>query len=338
MNIYNMTFPALEAYFSERGENKAKAKIIYNALYKKRTSDFELSPRVTEMLQHDFTFESIKIIEKSSCPNAVKLLFGLHDNNAIEAVLMRHDYGNALCISTQVGCNMSCAFCQSGQRDAAPKTARGAGNKIRDLFAYEMVLQLLEAEKNLGEKISRVTLMGIGEPLDNLENVMDFINIIGHPHGLDIAPRHITISTCGLPKLDELSEISCNLAISLHAPNDEIRSRIMPVNSAYSIEKIIAFSRTRKKKTTLEYIMLSGVNDSDDCAHELADLVRGINCYVNLIPYNETSLSFARSSAERIKSFYSILIQSGIRAVVRKEFGGELKAACGQLRAERNKT
>jgi len=327
MNIYNMTFSALEDYFTERGENKAKAKLVYNYIYRKTG---ELSPKVAQMLETDFAFDagasgaSIEIIEKNECADAVKLLFKLHDNNTVEAVLMKHDYGNALCVSTQVGCNMNCAFCQSG-----------AMKKARDLLPFEMVLQLLEAEKFLDEKISRVTLMGIGEPLDNFENVMDFIDIIGHRHGLAIAPRHITISTCGLPRLNEISEIPCNLAISLHAPNDEIRSRIMPVNSAYNIERIIDFAKTRKKKTTLEYIMLSGVNDSDENAHELAELVRGINCYVNLIPYNETSLDFKRSGADRLKSFYSILIQSGIRATVRREFGGEIKAACGQLSAMR---
>jgi 23S rRNA (adenine2503-C2)-methyltransferase len=327
MSIYNLTFPALEAYFSELGETRAKAKIVYNYLYKKRG---ELSVKIRGILTRSFDFAGIKIIEKSSCPNAVKLLFELHDKNTIEAVIMRHDYGSALCISTQVGCNMGCAFCASSTT-----------KKARDLQPFEMILQLLEAEKHLGERIKRVTLMGIGEPLDNFENVMDFIQIIGHPHGLGIAPRHITISTCGLPRLDELHDISCNIAISLHAPNDEIRSRIMPVNSAYSIEKILNFTKSRKKKTTLEYIMLDGVNDSDDCAHELAELVRGTNCYVNLIPYNKISGThkcvpcFARSSAERIASFYSILIQNKIRAVVRKEFGGDIKAACGQLRAFR---
>jgi 23S rRNA (adenine2503-C2)-methyltransferase len=323
MNIYNMTFPALEAYFSERGENKAKAKIIYNYIYKKIGA---LSSRVNDMLKADFVFDGIKIAERNDCEDAVKFLFQLADNNTVEAVLMRHDYGNALCISTQAGCNMSCAFCQSGQH-----------KKVRDLHVFEMVSQLLKAEEITGESIRRVTLMGIGEPLDNFENVMDFISIIGHRHGLSVAPRHITISTCGLPRLEELHEIPCNLAISLHAPDNKLRSRLMPVNNAYNIEKIISFIKSRKKKTTLEYVMLDGVNDSDAHAHELAELIRGINCYVNLIPYNETDSlkNFARSSAERIASFYSILIQNKIRAVVRKEFGAELKAACGQLRTFR---
>jgi 23S rRNA (adenine2503-C2)-methyltransferase len=326
VNIYNLTFPALEAYFSEHGENRAKARLVYNSLYKKVGT---LSGRVSRMLEADFEFNSISVIEAQSCTDATKFLFGLHDGNTVEAVLMRHDYGNALCVSTQVGCDMGCAFCQSGQC--------GTANKTRDLLVYEMVSQLLEAEKSLGESIRRVTLMGIGEPLDNYENVLDFISIIGHPHGLGIAPRHITISTCGLPRLDKLTDASFNIAISLHAPNDELRSRLMPVNKAYNIERIIEFTKSRKKKTTLEYVMLGGINDSDKHAYELAELVRDTNCYVNLIPYNETDSSegFARSGAERVASFYSILIQNKIRAVVRKEFGAELKAACGQLRTFR---
>ncbi|MDR2531576.1 MAG: 23S rRNA (adenine(2503)-C(2))-methyltransferase RlmN [Oscillospiraceae bacterium] len=325
MNIFNMTFPALEDYFTERGENKAKAKIVYNHIYRQVG---ELSENVNKMLKADFDFGNVEILKTSSCLDAVKFLFGLEDDSTVEAVLMRHDYGNALCVSTQVGCNMDCAFCQSG-----------VNKKTRGLHSFEMVLQLLKAEESTGEKISRVTLMGIGEPLDNFDNVMDFISIIGHKHGLALAPRHITISTCGLPKLDELYNISCNLAISLHAPNNSIRSRLMPVNKVYDVERIINFTReyskVKNKKITLEYVMLAGINDSDECAYELVVLIRGINCYVNLIPYNETSLDFKRSSSDRIKSFYSILIQSGIRATVRREFGGELKAACGQLSSER---
>jgi 23S rRNA (adenine2503-C2)-methyltransferase len=320
MNIFNMTFPALENYFAERGENKAKAKIVYNYLYKERG---EISGRIFDMLEEDFEFDGMEALDMKGCSDALKILFGLFDGNSIEAVLMRHDYGSALCISTQAGCNMNCAFCQSGQT-----------KKVRDLEAFEMVLQLKKTRELAGEKINRVTLMGIGEPLDNAQNVEDFINIIGHRHGLDIAPRHITISTCGVPKLDDLRDVPCNIAVSLHAPNDEIRSRIMPVNNAYNIERIMSFVKSRRKKTTLEYIMLEGINDSDENARELAELIRGVNCYVNLIPYNETNLGFARSGLERIAGFYSILIQSDIRAVVRREFGGEIKAACGQLRAD----
>jgi len=351
MNIYNITFSALEEYFFKRGENKAKAKIVYNAVYKKKTTDFdkieELSDRVKAMLKADFEFSGVKtlketggfslrrlaveISDKKSLPDTVKLLFKLDDNHAVEAVIMKHDYGNALCVSTQVGCNMGCAFCQSGMNQ-----------KVRDLQPFEMVLQLLLAEAEIGEKITRLTLMGIGEPLDNFKNVMNFISIAGHRHGLALAPRHITISTCGLiPEMKRLmsEEIyqGFNLAISLHAPNDEIRSRLMPVNKAYGIEQLIQtvreYSNVKNKKTTLEYVMLDGINDSDQNARELAELLKDVNCYVNLIPYNKTNLGFKRSDKDRIKRFYEILIESGIRAVVRREFGGEINAACGQLRA-----
>jgi 23S rRNA (adenine2503-C2)-methyltransferase len=338
MNIYNLTFAALEAYFTERGENKAKAKIVYNALYKDMISGFNeigsLSGRITAMLSTDFTFGGAEILEQTSCSDAVKFLLGLSDGAAVEAVVMRHGYGSALCISTQVGCNMGCAFCQSG-----------ALKKTRDLLPHEMVQQILKCRQALGEKINRVTLMGIGEPLDNFAHVADFLGIIGHKHGLAIAPRHITVSTCGLiPEMERLlSEgVGCNFAISLHAPNDEIRSRLMPVNRTYGVEKTIQavrkISAAKNKKVTLEYVLLDGVNDSDGCACELAKLIKGINCYVNLIPYNETQLGFSRSKPERIKSFYSILIQSGVRAVVRREFGAELKAACGQLKAIKGET
>jgi 23S rRNA (adenine2503-C2)-methyltransferase len=318
LNIYGITYNALEMYFSARGENKAKAKLAYNYLYK----NGEISDRISAMLNDDFTFGGAEVLDKKETSDTVKLLLGLDDKNAVEAVIMRHDYGSALCVSTQAGCNMGCAFCRSNE-----------GGKVRDLLASEMVLQILKAEEFLGEKVRRVTLMGVGEPLDNFGNVMNFISIIGHPHGLGIAPRHITISTCGVARLDELRGISCNIAISLHAPDDEIRSQIIPANKAYNVGRIMDFTRARRKKTTLEYVLLAGVNDSDECAFKLAELVRGVNCYVNLIPYNETGLGFAKPDAERTRSFYSILIQNGIRATVRREFGGDISAACGQLRA-----
>jgi len=297
---------------------------------------------VINLLEADFSFGVFNTFEKVSCPNAEKFLFALYDGNAIESVLMRHDYGNALCISTQVGCNMGCAFCNSGRRNSLPDSAEASPAKIRDLLPYEMVLQILRAEEafRVKPKISRVTLMGIGEPLDNFENVKDFIDIIHHRHGLDIAPRHITVSTCGTVRLDELHRSSYNIAISLHAPNNELRGQIMPCNAAFGLDKIIEFARRyserQKKKITFEYVMLENMNDSDNHARELAELIKGLYCYVNLIPYNETKLGFKRPNPERISSFYSILIQSGVRAVVRKEFGGEIKAACGQLCAERN--
>lgn len=325
-NIYDMTYAALGDYFLQRGQNKAKAKIIFNYLYK--NIPHNLGKKITDMLAFDFSCGKIEILDMKSSADTVKFLFGLHDGNTIETVLMRHGYGSALCVSTQVGCNMGCAFCKSGEN-----------KKIRDLLPHEMVLQILKTEEALGERISRVTLMGVGEPLDNYENTADFINIIGHRHGLGIAPRHITVSTCGLlPEIKRLQEdeIPCNLAVSLNAPNDEIRSRLMPINKTYNINLLLEVI-PKNKKTTLEYVLLDGVNDSDENARELVNLIGGINCYINLIPYNETGLKFKRPDAEIIKSFYEILIQGGVRTVVRKEFGADIKAACGQLRAERNK-
>jgi len=333
-SILGVTYPALETYFSERGENKAKAKIVYNSIYKSRVTGFGqiegLSSRIKNILEADFVFGFPEVLDKRDGSGAAKLLFKLDDSNTVESVLMRHDYGNALCVSTQVGCNMGCAFCLSG-----------VTKKIRDLLPYEMVSQVLLAERVLGEKIRGVTLMGIGEPLDNYENAVDFISVIGHQQGKDVAPRRITVSTCGLvSQIKRLMEekINCNLAVSLHAPDDETRSRLMPINKVYSVNELIGairgYSADRErsnKKITLEYIMLDGINDSDEHARRLAELIQGIKCYVNLIPYNETGLNFKRSEADRIKNFYSVLIQSGVRATVRREFGGEIKAACGQL-------
>lgn len=335
MNIYNLTYSALEAYFLERSENKAKAKIIYNKLFKDKFTDFnditELNSRVINMLKNDFSFNALSVIDVKDGEDAAKLLFGLEDKNTVEAVLMRHDYGSGLCVSTQVGCNMGCVFCESGRL-----------KKIRDLEAYEMVLQVLGATKALDTHVSHVTLMGVGEPLDNYDKVLDFINIIGHQQGLAIAARHITISTCGLiPEIEKLmhKETGNNLAVSLHAPNDGIRNRLMPINKVYGIKDLMntvkIYSEIKNKKTTLEYILLKDVNDSDDCAKELCALVKDIKCYVNLIPYNETSFSdFKRPDKERVMAFYDILRKNKIRATIRREFGGELKAACGQLRSE----
>lgn len=335
MNIYNFTYTALENYFESISENKAKAKIVFNRLYKNRISSFkditELNERVTERLSGELLFGRLAVLDVRNGTEAAKLLFGLDDGNTIEAVLMRHDYGNGLCVSTQIGCNMGCVFCESGRL-----------KKIRDLEACEMVLQVLGAEQALNEKISHVTLMGIGEPLDNYGNVSEFIDIIGHQQGLDIAARHITISTCGLVSQMEMlaaKNTHNNLAVSLHAPNDEIRNALMPINRAYGIKRLMeavkAYSDAKNKKTTLEYVLLKDINDSDICAHELCGLIKEIKCYVNLIPYNETSsLGYERPEKERIAAFYDILIRNGIRATVRREFGGGLKAACGQLRSE----
>ena len=245
---------------------------------------------------------------------------------------MRHDYGNSICVSSQVGCNMGCRFCESGRR-----------KKVRNLETYEMVLQLLMIEKLLGERISHVVVMGIGEPFDNYDNLLNFFRIINHPKGLAIGARHITVSTCGIvPKILEFSDfpLQINLAISLHAPNNEIRNKIMPINKAYPLEQLIPALKTYLNKTnrrlTFEYILLKDVNDSEECALELAKLVKGINCYINLIPYNETNnIDFKRTNTIQIMRFYDILKKNNVGVTIRKEFGSKISAACGQLRSKK---
>lgn len=338
MNIYGITRADLEAYFISRGINKTKARFVFEGIYKERAASLSeitsLNPKVKAVMEQDFTFEKIKALEILKGEDVCKVLFELSDGNKIETVLMKHDYGNGLCVSTQVGCNMGCAFCESGRL-----------KKVRDLLPHEMVLQLLCAEEVLGERVSHVVLMGIGEPFDNYDNIMAFADIITDCFGLDIGTTHVTVSTGGVvPKIRQFTQRGSriNLAISLHAPNDEIRNRLMPVNRAYPLSELMAAAReytlSSNKKLTLEYILLDGINDSDENARELCRLVEGIKCYVNLIPYNETeNLGFKRSSRQRITAFYDILKKAKVSATIRHEFGGNLKAACGQLRAENMK-
>ena len=244
---------------------------------------------------------------------------------------MEHNYGLSVCVSSEVGCNMGCRFCESGRL-----------KKVRNLDAYEIVEQILLIEKYIGKKINSVVVMGIGEPFDNYDNIIKFIKIINDAHGLAIGSRHITVSTCGLvPKIYEFSnlDLQVNLAISLHAPTNEVRNTIMPVNKVYSIEALIAAIRDYIAKTnrrvTIEYVMLNMVNDNVSDALALAKLLKGMNVYVNLIPYNETkNIGFKKSSKDRIDKFYNTLVKNKINVTIRREFGGSIKAACGQLRSE----
>lgn len=335
MNIYGMTYNALEDYFVSGGINKSKARFTYEAIYKQGITDFAqipfVKPDTSKKMSEDFSAEQLEAVDVRKDTDVCKILFRLSDGNKIETVLMKHDYGNGLCISTQVGCNMGCAFCESGRL-----------KKVRDLLPHEMVLQVLCAEKALGEKVSHVTIMGIGEPFDNYDNVMAFADIITNRFGMDIGTTHITVSTSGIvPVINRFTQSKrrINLAISLHAPNDEIRSKIMPVNKAYPLSELIKaakeYTLSTNKKLTFEYILLGGINDSAENAAELASLLSGIKCYVNLIPYNETDNSgFHRSSHEQIMMFYDILKKAKISATIRREFGSELRAACGQLRAD----
>ncbi len=334
MNIYGETLEQLEKYFEDIGEKKFKAIQVYDWLYKKRVNSFDEMSNVKKdvilKLKEDFKIDKPTIIRKQSGKDVYKYLFELSDGNFVEAVLMVHDYGNSLCVSTQVGCNMGCAFCESGRL-----------KKRRDLDASEMVSQILLVEEDLGLRISHVVLMGIGEPFDNYDNVMKFINIINSGKGIDIGARHITVSTCGIvPKIYEFADnkLQVNLAISLHAPNDELRSKLMKINKVYKLDDVMEaikyYIDKTNRRVTFEYIMLKGINDSKECAIELANLLKGLNAYVNLIPYNETShIDFKKTNNDRVMEFYDILKKNKINVTVRREFGSEVSAACGQLRA-----
>ena len=333
-SIYGLTLEEMEEYFLNKNSKKFHAQQLFSWLYEKRVESYSeitnIKKELLEEVSNDFSIERIKIVDVQEDVDVCKYLFELEDGEHIEAVLMRHDYGNSICISSQVGCNMGCKFCESGRR-----------KKVRNLETYEMVLQILMIEKLLGERISHVVVMGIGEPFDNYDNLIRFFQIINHPKGLAIGARHITVSTCGLvPKILEFSEfpLQINLAISLHAPTNEIRNQIMPINKVYPLEELIPAIENYLEKTnrrvTFEYILLKDVNDSIECAEKLAKLVKGINCYINLIPYNETNnLEFKRTNTVQIMRFYDILKKNSINVTIRREFGGNISAACGQLRS-----
>ena len=333
-NIFSIPKKDLENYFINIGDKKFRATQIYEFLYKKRIYDVNkmnnIGKNIKEKLIEDFDFSFIKIKLKQEDTDVKKYLFELSDGNLIESVLMYHDYGISICVSSQVGCNMGCAFCESGRL-----------KKVRNLEAYEVVQQLLLIEEDIKERISHVVIMGIGEPFDNYDNIMDFIRIINDPKGIDIGARHITVSTCGVvPKIRQFTQdfSQVNLAISLHAPNDLIRNKIMPISKAYKLDELMNsikdYINTTNRRVTFEYIMLENINDSPECAKELSHLLKNLNCYVNLIPYNETeNIGFKRTKKMQILAFYDILKKNGINVTIRKEFGSKVDAACGQLRA-----
>ena len=335
-SIYNITYKKLEDYFVSIGEKKYKAKQLFDWIYVKRINNFDnisnIKKDVIERLKKDFYFDNIEIINKEVDIDVKKYLLKLNDSKTIEAVLMEHDYGTSLCISSQVGCNMNCSFCESGRI-----------KKQRDVTAGEMVLELLTIENDIKSRISHVVIMGIGEPFDNYDNITNFVEIVNNNLGIALGSRHITISTCGIvPKIYEFSEFpyQVNLAISLHAPNDVLRSKLMPINKVYKLDDLIKsikhyISKTNRR-VTFEYIMLDNINDSKELAIELSKLLKNINCYVNLIPYNETdNLGYKRSSKENILKFYDTLKKNNINVTIRREFGRKISAACGQLKSSK---
>jgi 23S rRNA (adenine2503-C2)-methyltransferase len=267
--------------------------------------------------------------QQQSQDGTQKFLFELYDGHAIETVMMLQDYGVSLCVTSQVGCNMGCSFCASGLK-----------YKNRNLTTGELVNQVVSAERLTGQKVTHIVVMGTGEPFDNYDNVIKFIKIVNDSKGLQIGQRHITVSTCGIvPRIYQYADepIRSNLAISLHAPNDELRTKLMKINKKYPLQDIIEACKVYFEKTsrriTFEYILLSGVNDSIELADQLSDLIRGLNAYVNLIPYNYVKeFEYERTDMKRAMQFYDRLIKRGINAILRKEQGGDIDAACGQLR------
>lgn len=334
-NIFGVTRKNLESYFESIGEKKFKATQVFEWLYIHKIWDItkfsNIKKEIQEKLMNDFNTDFIKIEIVEEGPLVKKFLFRLLDGEKIEAVLMEHDYGLSVCVSSQVGCNMGCRFCESGRL-----------KKVRNLETYEIVEQILLIEKYVGKRIDSVVMMGIGEPFDNYDNIIDFIKIINDAKGLAIGARHITVSTCGIvPKIKEFSDLDLqiNLALSLHAPTNDIRNKIMPINKAYDIDTVIQtikeYIAKTNRRVTIEYVMLNMVNDDVDEALALAKLLHGMNVYVNLIPYNETNnIDFSKSDKKRIDKFYNTLKENGINVTVRREFGGNIKAACGQLRSE----
>ena len=335
-NIYGLTMEEMEEYFISLGSKKFHADQLFSWLYEKRIDSYDsitnIKKELLEEVSKKYSIDKLKIVSIEKDVDVCKYLFELYDGEHIEAVLMKHDYGNSICVSSQVGCNMGCRFCESGRR-----------KRVRNLEAYEMVLQILMIEEELGKRISHVVVMGIGEPFDNDDNLVKFLKIINNPKGLAIGARHITVSTCGIvPKIKEFSNLGLqfNLAISLHAPNDEIRNKIMPISKVYPLNELIAvlkeYYNNTSRRITFEYVLLDGINDSLENALELSKLVKGLNCYINLIPYNETNnLNFKRSSTIQIMKFYDILKQNNVNVTIRKEFGRNISAACGQLRSKK---
>lgn len=341
INLYGVEIKKLEELMTREGQKPYRATQLYTWMFEKNATSFDqmsdVSLKFRDVLKEKFSLEIPSIfIRQDSADGTIKLLLELADGAKVEAVLMRYSYGNVICVTSQVGCNMGCSFCASGLL-----------RKTRNLEAHEMVGQVLVMnnllrEEGQGQRVTHIVVMGTGEPFDNYDNVLDFVRIANHPKGFAIGARHITVSTCGLP--DRIRQyaregLQINLAISLHAPNDEIRSKIMKINQVYPLSQLMPavkeYERLAGRRVTFEYILLDGVNDSVEHADELAKLIRGTLAYVNLIPYNPViENAYRRSGDDKVHAFLDRLTKLGVTATVRKEFGTDIDAACGQLRAK----
>ena len=332
-NIRDLYLEEIEEDLLNMGEKKYRAKQIFAWLYRGVDSFDEMTDLSKELIAKLKDFYYIKNLEIAnfveSKDGTVKYLMRLNDGNCIESVKMKYKYGNCACVSNQVGCKMGCNFCASARIGF-----------VRSLTPGEIISQILEIEKQSNEKISNVVFMGIGEPLDNYDNVLKAINMINNPKGLNIGARHISISTCGLvPKIKKLAdenELQCNLCISLHSSKDEVRSSMMPINKTYNISEVIEACKYYISKTnrriTFEYALVDGVNDSYEDAMHLAKLLKGMLCHVNLIPINKIENGkYSKSSTDKILAFRDALNSKGIVATVRRELGSDISAACGQL-------
>lgn len=340
--IYDFDLKQLEEVAGRFGQKPYRAKQLFTWLYRKRAVSFDemsdLPAAFIAQLKENYVIMPLKEITRQVAKDGtMKLLLEMQDGSSVECVLMHFAYGESLCVSSQIGCNMGCTFCASGLL-----------KKQRDLTAGEMVGEVMYVQKILdeeGKRVDNIVIMGTGEPFDNFDNVMNFCGIINSDHGLAIGARHITISTCGIvPRIYDFAEahVQYNLAISLHASNDELRRRLMPVDKAYPMDQLMEalhhYSEGNHRRLTFEYILLHEVNDHDENAIELADRIRGMNAYVNLIPYNQVDENGYRSTdPKRALHFYDVLMKHGVKATLRTRHGEDIDAACGQLRAKHEK-
>jgi len=339
MNLKSLTQPELAAVIKEMGQPAFRAKQVFTWLHKGVRSYEEMTnlPKaLRDALERQYPIHAPRVVrrQESQRDGTIKYLWELADGNCVETVLMRYHYGNTVCISTEVGCRMGCAFCAST-----------LGGLVRRLEPYEMLDQVLFTQIDSGLPVSHIVLMGIGEPLDNFDNVMRFLELVNSEDGMNISMRHISLSTCGLvPKIDELAKrkLQLSLAISLHGPNDAIRDQIMPVNKAYPIEELLSACRryydATGRRIHFEYAMIDGVNDSQANARELLQRLKGLGAHVNLIPLNHVEESPLKpSSRAAVAAFQKCLEDGGVTATVRRTLGGDIDASCGQLRRKYTK-
>jgi 23S rRNA (adenine2503-C2)-methyltransferase len=341
-SIYSMQLTELQQWLTEIGEKPFRASQIYDWLYKKRVTSFDemsnLPKELRAKLNEHFVITTLKtIVKQTSSDGTMKFLFELHDGYSIETVLMRHNYGNSVCVTTQVGCRIGCTFCAST-----------LGGLKRNLEAGEIVAQVVKVQQALdevNERVSHVVIMGIGEPFDNYDEMLKFLKIINHDKGINIGARHITVSTSGIiPKIYQFADenLQINFAISLHAPNSELRSKLMPINRAYKLPDLMEAVKYYIKKTgrrvSFEYGLFGGENDQIEHAEELARLIKGLKCHVNLIPVNYVpERNYVRTPRNQIFQFEKTLKKHGINVTIRREQGHDIDAACGQLRAKERK-